>query len=262
VVATRTTSLVEVAERAARAAADELTLRFGASATGVESKSTSTDLVSDADRAAEAAALAVIDDARPGDAIVAEEGAGRAGDTGLTWLVDPLDGTTNYLWGIPHWCVSVGVRDGDGGLVGVVHDPLRGETFRAARGEGAFAGTRRLRVAPERPLAEALVGTGFNYAADERLRQAHRLVHVLPAVRDLRRLGAAALDLSWAAAGRIDAYFEVGVQEWDWAAGEVIVREAGGELLPLPGRGGGPAGVIGGSPGVVHAISELLARAG
>lgn len=257
----QTTSLLGLAEQAARAAADELTPRFGRRPSGVTSKSSDTDLVSDADRAAQAAALGVIRSARPDDAIVAEEGARREGASGLEWLIDPLDGTTNYLWGIPHWCVSVAVQDADGGLAGVVHDPLRGETFGATRGEGAWAGTRRLEVT-SRPLPQALLGTGFNYSAGERARQARRLQEILPAGRDLRRLGAAALDLAWVAAGRLDAYFETGLQPWDRAAGELLVAEAGGAVIELPGRGGGPPGVIAGAPDIASELSRVLERAG
>lgn len=259
---TTTTSLADLAERAARAAAAELTQRFGHSPSGISAKSSTTDLVSDADRAAEAASVGVIVAERPDDGIVAEEGTGQPGTSGIEWLLDPLDGTTNYLWGIPHWCVSVAAQGADGLLAGVVHDPLRGETFTATREGGAWAGTRRLRIQDERSLGEALVGTGFNYSADERERQATRLVGILPAVRDVRRLGAAALDLSWAAAGRLDAYFETGLQPWDRAAGELIVIEAGGLVVDLPGRGGGPAGVIAGAPALVRELLQLLELAG
>lgn len=259
---TRTTSLADLAERAARAAAAELTPRFGERPSGVSAKSTTTDLVSDADRAAEAASIGVILGERPNDGVIAEEGTSTDGASGIDWLVDPLDGTTNYLWGIPHWCVSVAARGEDGVLAGVVHDPLRGETFSATRGGGAWAGTRRLQIDDGRTLGEALVGTGFNYSADERARQAARLLRILPAVRDLRRLGAAALDLGWAAAGRLDVYFETGLQPWDRAAGELLVMEAGGAVLDLPGRGGGPPGVIAGAPSLAYELSELLELAG
>ena len=259
---TQTISLADLAERAARAAATELTARFGQQASGVAAKSTTTDLVSDADRAAEAASIGVILAERPDDGIVAEEGSGQDGTSGIEWLIDPLDGTTNYLWGIPHWCVSVAAREADGLLAGVVHDPLRGETFSATRGGGAWAGTRPLRIADDRPLEEALVGTGFNYSADERARQAARLLGILPAVRDLRRLGAAALDLAWVGGGRLDAYFETGLQPWDRAAGELIVTEAGGVVIELPGRGGGPPGVIAGAPRTARELAHLLELAG
>ena len=132
---------------------------------------------------------------------MAEEGGGGSGRSGVTWLVDPLDGTINYLWGVPQWSVSIAAEDAEGGLVGVVLDPCRDETFTAVRGSGARLGATTLRVREGAPLAEALIGTGFSYRAEERARQAARLTRVLPAVRDVRRFGSAALDLAWVAGG-------------------------------------------------------------
>lgn len=236
--------LVVVAERAARAGGGVLLDRFGAPAGGVAAKSSRTDLVSDADRAAEAAVLEVLRAERPGDAIVAEEGGGTEGESGVRWLVDPLDGTINYLWGIPHWCVSVAALAGDEALAGVVHDPLRGETFRAARGAGAFLGTERLRRGAPPPPAEALVATGFHYRPEERARQAERVPALLGEVRDLRRFGAAALDLAWVACGRLDGYLETGLSAWDVAAGALLVAEAGGAVHRLAPREGRPGGIV------------------
>lgn len=229
--------LLEIALAAARAAGALLLDRFGDPASGILAKSSRTDLVSDSDRDAEALALGIITSARPEDAIVAEEGGGGQGRSGVTWLVDPLDGTINYLWGVPQWSVSIAAEDAEGGLVGVVRDPCRDETFTAVRGSGARLGETPLHVRVGAPLAEALIGTGFSYRADERARQAARLSRVLPAVRDVRRFGSAALDLAWVAAGRIDGYFETGLKPWDRAAGELLVREAGGAVRDLPGSG-------------------------
>jgi myo-inositol-1(or 4)-monophosphatase len=253
--------LLDIAERVARAGGAELLARFRGPAAGVVSKSTPTDLVSAADHAAEHAIVSILRSERPRDAIVAEEGAGVEGDSGLRWLVDPLDGTTNYLWGIPQWCVSVAARDDAGGVVAVVHDPLREETFRARRGGGAWLDGTRLAVRRETPLAEALVGTGFNYSHEERARQADRLTALLPRVRDLRRFGAAALDLAWVAAGRIDAYFESGLAPWDWAAGELLVTEAGGIVRELPG-GAGPPVLHAGPAALVAAITDAVGPGG
>lgn len=250
-------ALVALATRAARGAGDLLVERFGGPARGVERKSSRTDLVSDADRDAEALILGMVAAERPADAIVAEEGgaADGVGDAALRWIIDPLDGTTNFLWGIPHWSVSIAVSDTDGPRVGVVHDPCRGETFTAVRGAGAHLGGRPLRLddAPAPTLAEALVGTGFNYRADERARQGARVATVLPAVRDIRRFGSAALDLAWLAAGRMDAYYETGLNVWDWAAGRLLVAEAGGLVGELP------PGADGGAPCVVAARAPLYA---
>ncbi len=248
--------LLGVALDAARAAGDLLLARAGR-AGGVSSKSSGTDLVSDADRDAEALVIATIRAARPSDGVIAEEGGGGAGASGITWIVDPLDGTTNYLWGLPQWCVSIAAADPEGGLVGVVHDPIRAETFTATRGGGAHLGDTPLRVAPGRPLHEALVGTGFSYRSAERAVQAGRLTRVLPAVRDVRRLGSAALDLAWVAAGRLDGYYETGLNPWDRAAGELVAREAGARVEDLE-----PGGLIAAPPGLFGPLSDLVRGAG
>jgi myo-inositol-1(or 4)-monophosphatase len=251
-------ALLELASRAARAAGALLVDRATGPATGVSAKSTRTDLVSDADRDAEALIVAAIRAERPGDAITAEEGAAAAGGSGLRWLVDPLDGTINYLWGIPHWCVSVAAADDAGAVVGVVHDPSRDETFTALRGAGAALDGRPLRLEGAPPLDEAMLATGFNYAREERARQAARLAHVLPWVRDVRRFGAAALDLAWLAAGRVDGYLETGLQPWDWAAGALLVTEAGGAVQDLPARGGSPAGLLAARAPLAGPLRELV----
>lgn len=211
-------------------------------------------MVSDADRAAEEAISALLRAERPDDGMLGEEGLSADGVSGRRWVVDPLDGTTNYLYRYPAWCVSVGLEDASGGVVGVVHDPLAGETFRAARGEGAWVNGTPIRVRSEGALARALVATGFGYDPEVRAGQAEVLRRVLPAVRDVRRAGAAALDLCHVAAGRLDGYYERGVKPWDWAAGALIVAEAGGRVLPLAG---GREGVAAGRPGLVEELVEL-----
>jgi myo-inositol-1(or 4)-monophosphatase len=252
--------LLALADRAARAAGAELRARAGRPE-GVGSKSTRTDLVSDADRAAEEAILATIRAARPDDAVLAEEGGAAAGGSGLRWVVDPLDGTVNYLWGIPHYAVSIAVADAHGPLVGLVHDPCRDESFHALRGRGAWHAGVRLRVNRPTGLDDAIVATGFNYSSDERRRQADPLTRVLPAVRDLRRFGAAALDLAWLAAGRVDAYLERGLQEWDWAAGALLVEEAGGGVTLLAAAGPRPAGVAAAHPSLLAPLCALFGEA-
>ena len=246
--------LLEIAVAAARPAGALLLDRFRGPATGLSAKTSRTDLVSDADRAAEELIARTILDARPGDALVAEEGAAADGGSGVRWLVDPLDGTINFLWGVPHWCVSVAAYDADGGLAGVVHDPNRGETFTAVRGGGARLDGASIAVRPHTPVSEALVATGFEYTAEARARQARLLGTVLPAVRDVRRFGAAALDLCWVAAGRFDGYFETGLKAWDRAAGEMIVREAGGAVEDMAFDG-----VIAGHPALVADLRGLVA---
>jgi myo-inositol-1(or 4)-monophosphatase len=219
-----------VAVGAARAAAEVLLERFRGPAVGVRSKSTATDLVSEADERAEQAVTAYLHARRPHDGLVAEEGSTSDSTTGFRWLVDPLDGTINYLYGIPHWCVSVACADADGAIAGAVFDPIRGELFTAARGAGAHLGGRPLAPSRVAEPAAALVATGFSYAARERAAQAAIVARMAGSVRDIRRAGSAALDLAWVAAGRLDAYFEVSRSAWDTAAGALLVREAGGEV--------------------------------
>jgi myo-inositol-1(or 4)-monophosphatase len=224
---------LELAERAARAAGEVLLSYYGRPPEGVESKSSATDLVSDADREAERTIRELLETERPQDGLVAEEGSRAEAASGRRWVVDPLDGTINFLYGFPAWAVSVALEDGDGALVGVVHSPIHGETFCAVRGEGAFLGDRALRVRPARPLEQSLVATGFSYEPDRRAIQAEAIAKLLPRARDIRRAGAAALDLAWVAAGRLDAFFERGLHHWDWAAGRLLVEEAGGSCAWL-----------------------------
>jgi myo-inositol-1(or 4)-monophosphatase len=231
--------------------------RFGGPAVGVDVKSSATDMVSEADREAERAISELLRAERPDDGLLGEEGAGVEGSSGRRWVVDPLDGTTNYLYGNPAWCVSVAVEDSDGGLAGVVFDATRNEAFCAARGEGAFVNGHPIVVNDKDELGKALVATGFGYESEVRAGQADLLRSVLPRVRDIRRGGAAALDLAWVAAGRLDGYFERGVQPWDWAAGALVVREAGGEVVELSG---GRFGIAAGGPRLVAQIAELAAE--
>ncbi|HEV7887770.1 MAG TPA: inositol monophosphatase family protein [Acidimicrobiales bacterium] len=194
----------------------------------VETKSTRTDMVTEMDRASEALIVNGIRKARPHDALLGEEGTAAPGVSGVQWVVDPLDGTTNYLYGFPSWAVSIGAEVDGVPAVGVVHDPVHAETFTAVRGGGAFLNGARLGPVDGAPdLATALVGTGFSYDAARRRRQAEELALVLPAVRDVRRAGSAASDMCWVAAGRLDAYYERGTQPWDTAAGTVVCTEAG-----------------------------------
>ena len=210
-------------------------------------------MVSDADRDAEAAIEEILLAARPEDGLLAEEGAHSEAASGRRWVVDPLDGTTNFLYGIPAWAVSIALEDGEGNALGVVFDPLRDEMFAAVRGQGARLNGAAIQVSGAARLDTALVATGFSYEAAERAAQAEVLARVLPAVRDVRRVGAAALDLCWVAAGRLDGYYERGLKPWDWAAASLLVTEAGGELRTLAGP---RAGLVAATPLV---IEDLLA---
>jgi myo-inositol-1(or 4)-monophosphatase len=239
--------LLDVAVAAARAAGAELVERYERGARGVATKSTPTDLVSEADLAAERIIRDLIAARRPDDAILGEEGDDIAGSTGLHWVVDPLDGTVNYLFGIPQWCVSVACE----GEVGAILDPVRGELFTARAGEEALLDGEPLRASQRDDLSTAMVSTGFGYDARVRASQAAVVARLLPQVRDIRRLGSAALDLAWTAAGRYDAYYEHGLNAWDWAVGEMLCSAAGLQvrhLRPLPATGPGvlvaPAGLI------------------
>jgi myo-inositol-1(or 4)-monophosphatase len=256
---------LELAQRAALAAGAVLLERYGHAPEGLTSKSSATDPVSDADRAAERTVLELLSAERPEDGLVAEEGSTRTARSGRRWVVDPLDGTVNYLYGFPAWAVSIALEDDAGGLVGVVHDPARGETFRAARGDGAELvshGTREaahdgpLRVRAGQPLERALIATGFSYEPERRAAQAEVAARLLPRVRDLRRAGAAALDLSFLAAGRVDGYYERGLNHWDWAAGRLLVTEAGGVVEELPGE---PHGLVAASTAeLARELAELV----
>lgn len=250
--------LLSVAVDCASRAGVLLLDRFGGTATGVGTKSSTADLVSDADRDAERLIVEAIRAARPGDAILAEEGGGGAGER-LRWIVDPLDGTVNYLFGIPHWCVSIACEDDAGTLVGVVHDPCRGETFTALRGAGAELNGRPLRLESSTDLSTALLGTGFSYDPAERERQAAITARAFPTLRDIRRQGSAALDLAWVAAGRYDGFFETDLAPWDWAAGGFIAAEAGAELREIPPGPGGHFGLVATRRGLADAVLALIA---
>ncbi|MBL6634403.1 MAG: inositol monophosphatase family protein [Actinomycetota bacterium] len=253
---------LDIALRAARLAGQQLLARFEGPHEGLTAKSTSTDLVSDADREADETILGMIRAERPGDAILSEEsGEAEQGTTGLRWLVDPLDGTTNYLWGYPQWAVSIACHDDAGGLMGVVHDPLRGETFSAVRGGPAHLDGQVLTLEPSDDLGQALIGSGFGYDALRRRRQATRLMGVIPHVRDMRRGGSAALDMAWVACGRLDAYFEFGVNAWDVAAGAVIVTAAGGTVQDLPTGPEGAPGTLAARPGLAAPLRAVVGAA-
>ena len=188
---------------------------------------------------------------------MAEEGGASAGTSGVRWLIDPLDGTVNYLYGLPHWSVSIAALEGGETVAAVVYDPLRGELFRAGRGSGAWLGDARLRVSEERDLGRVLLITGFSYVAEERLVQARQQAELIGRIRDLRRLGSAALDLAYVAAGRVDAYMETFANPWDWAAGTLLVREAGGQVSSVPGVRRGVDGILASGPRVHDALLAI-----
>jgi myo-inositol-1(or 4)-monophosphatase len=252
------TELLALAERAARGAGDLLRERLHAPATGLAYKSSETDPVSDADRDAESAIRSLLLAARPDDALLGEEGTASRGASGLRWVIDPLDGTVNFLYGQPTFAVSIACEDDDGPLVAVVHHPSSGETFSARRGGGAMRDGVALAVRRPESVAHALVATGFSYEPARRVLQGALVARIVPLVRDLRRAGSAAIDLAWVASGRLDGYFEHGLNAWDWAAGALLVSEAGGKVVRLPAAGGLPGGLVAGAPELVDALVELL----
>jgi myo-inositol-1(or 4)-monophosphatase len=233
----------------------------------VETKSSPTDVVTALDRAAEQLIRGRIRAVRPGDAILGEEGGqtpGEGGDGRFRWIVDPIDGTVNFLYGLPEWSVSIGV-EADGEIVAAVVNVVpRGEVFVAEKGGGSFllregAAAERLRCNTGVPLREALIATGFGYAAGRRAVQAEVLTHVLPRIRDIRRFGSAASDLCSVAAGRVDGYYERGSQYWDYAAGGLIATEAGARIGGLHGKPYNPDLTLCAAPGLFEDLHDLLA---
>jgi myo-inositol-1(or 4)-monophosphatase len=248
----------DLAIRAGRLAQELRTVAIA----GGETKSSLTDLVTEADRAAEEAIIGGILAARPHDAVLGEETVARSGTSGVRWIIDPIDGTTNYVYGVPAYAVSIAVEAAGELVAGVVHDPVAHATFAATRGGGATCNGRPIRCSDREELATSLVGTGFSYLARRRADQARLLVQVLPRVRDIRRFGAASLDLCAVACGRLDAYYEHGLQPWDLAAGWLIASEAGAVVGDL--RGGPPSGqhVVAAPPALFQPLVELLVGAG
>ncbi len=233
-----TSELLTLAIHAAHGAGQLLMKSYGGDREDVSTKSSPTDLVSRADKDSERFLLDLIASERPSDGILSEEGGRAESSTGYRWIIDPLDGTINYLFRIPVWAVSIAVEDRDGGVVGVVHDPNRDETFTARRDAGAWLNGLPLRVSDRSDLTTALVGTGFAYDVDRRVAQSRIVTDVLGRVRDIRRAGSAALDLCSVACGRLDGFFEAYTEPWDRAAGALIVTEAGGVVSEGPAPSG------------------------
>ena len=249
--------LLALAVDLARRAGDlALSMREGVEV--ASTKSTPTDVVTAADAASERLLVESIRAARPGDGVLGEEGADDAGTTGVRWVIDPVDGTVNFLYGLPQWAVSIGVEVDGEVVVGVVHDPAKGETFAARRGAGATLNGRPLRCTDADDLAQALVATGFSYDARRRAVQAQHLTTLLPRVRDIRRMGAGALDLCAVAAGRVDGYYEQAMSPWDWTAGALIAREAGARVGGLRGRPEGRDLCVAAGPALFDALHDLL----
>ncbi|MGV8885536.1 MAG: inositol monophosphatase family protein [Microbacteriaceae bacterium] len=262
------TDLLSIARTIAVQAGELAALRRAEGVEVAASKSSPVDIVTAADRETEALIRALVADARPDDGFFGEESDAGVGSSGLTWIVDPIDGTVNYLYGFPHYAVSIAVVEGGPdplewrALAGCVVNPATGEVFTATEGGGAFLGEEEIRVASAVPLSEALVGTGFAYDSDMRALQGAIAAQLLPRVRDLRRMGAASLDLCAVAAGRLDAYYERTLSPWDHAAGALIAREAGARVTGLAGAAPSHDFVLAAEPQLAELLEAALVQFG
>ena len=248
--------LLALAERLAGEAAALSLTRLREPRADVRTKSSSTDMVSEVDVACERLIVDGIHAARPGDGILSEEGANAESSTGVRWVIDPIDGTTNYLYGHPGYGVSIAIEIDGAVAVGVVHDPIHAECFSAVRGRGATRNGEPIAVSAETDLGATLVATGFGYEPHQRVAQAEVLRELIGSIRDIRRMGAAAVDLCSVACGRVDAYFERGLNHWDLAAGSLIAAEAGAALGELD-----DGTVIAAPPALYEAFRALVAGA-
>ncbi|MFR9798031.1 inositol monophosphatase family protein [Streptomyces sp. MS06] len=255
--------LLRLAREAARRAGALLRDGRPADLAVAATKSSPIDVVTEMDVAAEKLITGLISEQRPDDGVLGEEGGSTEGSSGIRWVVDPLDGTVNYLYGLPTWAVSVAAEQDGETVVGVVEAPMRGETYHAVRGGGAWAtdareGERRMSCRAAAPLDQALVSTGFNYVADVRAHQAEVAARLIPLVRDIRRGGSAAIDLCDVAAGRLDGYYERGLHPWDLAAGDLIAREAGAVTGGRPAQRPSRELAVAATPAVFEPLQGLL----
>jgi myo-inositol-1(or 4)-monophosphatase len=226
----------------------------------LDHKSSATDLVTQCDRSAESLIVARIRAERPDDSICGEEGAEHVGSSDFTWHLDPIDGTTNFVYGLASWCTSVAVLDTQGSLAGAVYVPESQELFSASRGDGATLNGRAIHCNQKSDLSQALVATGFGYRAELRAAQAQRLSAVISSIRDIRRSGSAAIDLCSVACGRLDAYYEDNLNSWDIAAGDLIAREAGAISTGFDGGPSTAAHLVVASPGIHAQLRALIAN--
>ncbi|MFD0973932.1 inositol monophosphatase family protein [Plantactinospora endophytica] len=257
--------LLKIAVEVAREAAETAYRMRAEGVSAVATKSTVTDVVTAADRAVERQAVAALRAARPADAVLGEEygdadGAGLAGGSRVRWILDPIDGTVNYLYGLPHYAVSLAVEVDGEVVAGVVRNAATGDEWTAVRGGGAHRAGRRLGGSTETDLGQALVATGFGYDPARRAHQAGVVHRLIPYVRDIRRFGVASIDLCLAAEGMVDAYYEKGLNLWDHAAGGLVAVEAGLRVDGLAGTGPGPDLVIAAPPALFGPLHEHLAR--
>ena len=226
-------------------------------------KSSAVDVVTEMDLAAEKMITELIAERRPDDGLLGEEGASREGSSGVRWVIDPLDGTVNYLYGLPAWSVSIAAELDGTALVGGVEVPARGETVHGVLGGGAFLNGRPLHCRlPAPPMERALVGTGFGYLRERRVQQAAVVQELIPQLRDIRRAGSAAIDLCDVAAGRLDGYYERGLNPWDYAAGVLIASEAGALVGGRPGGSPSSELTVAAPTGLFEPLQQALERLG
>ncbi len=259
---------MNVAARLAREVGDVIASGRRRGVHHVETKSSPTDLVTEWDTRAEIIIRANLERDRPGDGVIGEESDTTASTSGITWIVDPIDGTTNFTYGLSGYAVSIAAADASGPVAAAVHAPETRELFVAARGHGAWLNGKLLRCSDRDSLSLALIGTGFSYDPDVRQEQWSVLSTRAMDFRDIRRIGAASLDLCYVACGRLDAYLEKNLQPWDIAAGVLIAREAGavvtdfsGSPMP-PGIPSQPSEILASTPGIHSELVTLLTRPG
>jgi fructose-1,6-bisphosphatase/inositol monophosphatase family enzyme len=257
--------LLELARSVAEQAADLLLAGAQRRRTSVGTKSSTTDMVTEMDRASEELIVGKLLAARPDDGILGEEGSSREGSSGVRWVIDPVDGTTNYLYGLPGWAVSIAAEMQDEVVAGVVADAVHGDIYGAARGRGASRNGEPISCSAETELSQALIATGFGYQARRRRAQTEVLVDLIAQIRDIRRFGAASVDLCMVACGRVDGYYEGGLSAWDWAAGSLIAEEAGAVVSPIAdevGDDGAARSLVAAAPGIYAPLRAILAALG
>jgi myo-inositol-1(or 4)-monophosphatase len=261
-------SLVLVAQELAREAGELIVLRRQSTVEIANTKSSTVDIVTAVDSEAENLIFSRLQELRPGDGFLGEEGKSTESTSGITWVVDPIDGTTNFFYDIPHYAVSIAAVSGEAVPgqwqveAAAVYNPVTREMFWAGRGHGSYLGERKLQIVPPQPLELALLGTGFAYSSEMRSEQSRVMHEILPYVRDLRRMGTASLDLAAVAAGRLDIYFERTLNAWDHAAGELLVTEAGGVIRGIAGEPPGKEGIYAGHRDMVDQLQSLVSKHG
>lgn len=251
-----------IAESLAREAGDMALSGRKSGPLTATTKSSPIDMVTKFDKASETLITEGLAKVRPDDSIIGEEGAAKQGTSGITWHIDPIDGTTNFYFDLPMWAVSIGAVDEHGPLAGAVYVPALGEMFSGARTEGSTLNGMPISVRHNNDIADALVCTGYSYLISERKVHAKRVADIVMKVRDIRRLGAAAVDLCFVACGRLDAYFEEHLNSWDLIAGQVIATEAGAVFSDYVGNAVTPAQVLAATPGVHADLIHLIATSG